>query len=184
MWNYPIEESLLGKMAKHAKIAGVIFIILGVVGVIFPIFMTLATVAFVSWLLFFAGILAGYFTYMSNPRDWLGWLKSLILVGVALFMLFYPMSGAGTVGLLLTIYFFMDAFAGFAMASNMYPNRGWWTWLINAIFSFGLGVLFIIGWPFSSLYLVGIFVGVSLFFDGIALFFTGNLFGKLDKGEI
>jgi len=184
MWNYPIEESLFGKIGKHAKIAGVIFIILGVIGLSFPIFMTLATVVLLSWILLLAGIMAGYFTYLTDRSDWLGWLKSLILVGVALFMLFYPMSGVGTVGLLLTIYFFMDAFAGFAMTSNMHPNKGWWVWLVNALLSFGLGVLFIVGWPFSSLYLVGIFVGISLFFDGIALFFTGNLFHKIDKGQI
>ena len=184
MWNYPIDDSLLTTISKHAKIAGIIFVLLGLVGILFPVFMTLATVAFVSWLLLFAGISAGYFTWLTNREDWLGWLKSVVLIGVALFMLFYPMSGVGTVGLLLTIYFFMDAFAGFAMASSMHPNKGWWAWLINAILSFALGVVFIIGWPFSSLYLVGIFVGISLFFDGIVLFITGRLFHKLDKGDI
>ena len=184
MWNYPIEESLFSSIAKHAKIAGSIFIVLGLIGIIFPTFMTLATVAFVSWLMLFAGISAGYFTWLTNREDWMGWLKSVILIGVALFMLFYPMSGVGTVGLLLSIYFFMDAFAGFGMASSMHPNKGWWAWLINALLSFALAVLFVVGWPFTSLYLVGIFVGISLFFDGMALLFTGRLFRKLDKGEL
>jgi len=183
MWNYPIEKSLLDKLGKYAKLAGVLFMILGVIGIVFPIFMTLATVAFVSWLLLFAGISAGYFTWLTDRDDWLGWLKSVVLVGVALFMLFYPMSGVGTVGLLLSIYFFMDAFAGFGMASTMHPNKGWWAWLINALLSFALGVLFVVNWPFSSLYLVGIFVGISLFFDGIALFFTGTLFHKIERGD-
>ncbi len=184
MWNYPIDESLFATLGKHAKVAGGIFILLGLVGIIFPAFMTLATVAFISWLMLFAGISAGYFTWLTNREDWLGWLKSIILIGVALFMLFYPMSGVGTVGLLLAIYFFMDAFAGFGLASTMHPNKGWWVWGVNALLSFALGVLFIIGWPFSSLYLVGIFVGISLFFDGITLFFTGRLFHKIDKGEV
>ncbi len=181
MWNYPINDSLFLKISKHAKLAGAIFIILGIVGIFFPVFMTLATVAFVSWLMLFAGISAGYFTWMTDRDDWLGWLKSIILVGVALFMLFYPMSGVGTVGLLLSIYFFMDAFAGFGLASKMHPNKGWWVWGINALLSLILGVLFVVDWPFSSLYLVGIFVGISLFFDGITLFFTGQLFRKIDK---
>ncbi len=182
MWNYPDEESMFESISKHAKVAGVIFIILGIIGIVFPIFMTLATVVFISWLMLFAGIMAGYFTYLTNREDWLGWLKSVVLIGVALFMFFYPMSGVGTVGLLLTIYFFMDSFAGFGITSTMYPNKGWWAWLINALLSFGLGVIFLMGWPFSSLYLVGIFVGISLFFDGIALFSTGRLFHKIDKG--
>ena len=181
MWNYPIKESLLGTVSKDAKIAGIIFIILGIAGILFPVFMTLITVTFIAWLMLIAGLMAGYFTYLSNAKDFLGWLKSVILIGIALLMLFYPMNGAGTIGILFIIYFFMDAFAGFGIASTIHPNRAWWAWFINALISFALGVIFIIGWPFSSLYLVGIFVGFSLFFDGIVLFFTGSLFHKMDK---
>ncbi len=184
MWNYPAKESLLAKIGKHAKIAGVIFIILGVIGVVFPAFVTLATVAFVSWLMFFAGVLASYFTWVTNRSSWLGWLKSIALIAVALFMIFYPMSGVGTIGLLLSIYFFVDAFAGFGLARAMYPSKGWLVWLVNALLSFALGLFFVIGWPFSSLYLIGIFIGISLLFDGITLFFTGRLFHKIDKGEL
>jgi uncharacterized membrane protein HdeD (DUF308 family) len=181
MWNYPIEENLLYKFGKYAKVAGIIFILLGIVGIVYPVFMTMATVAFISWLMLLAGVSAGYFTWLSNRNDWLGWLKAVILVGVALFILFYPLSGAATVGLLLSIYFFMDAFAGFGLASTMHPSKGWWIWLLNALLSLGLGFIFIAGWPFSSLYLVGLFVGISLFFDGIALFFTGSLFQKINR---
>jgi len=184
MWTFPLDESIFSKISKHAKTAGVIFMILGLVGIIFPTIMTMATVAFVSWLMLFAGISAAYFTWVSDKSDWLGWLKSILLVGASLFMLLYPMSGVGTVGLLLSIYFFMDAFAGFGLSSTQYPNKGWWAWLINALLSLALGVLFLINWPFSSLYLVGIYVGISLLFDGIALFSTGSFLNKIDKGEI
>ncbi len=180
MWNVPIEESLFKKFGKHAKIAGIIFMLLGVVGIVFPLFMTLAWVAFVSWLLLFAGISAAFFTWQTDRSDWMGWLKSFALILVSLYMLFSPLGGAATLGLLFSIYFFTDAFAGFGLAMNMRPAQGWWLWLLNAILSLVLGVLFIVGWPFSSLYLVGIFVGISLFFDGIALFFGGKFIQKLD----
>ena len=42
-------------------------------------------------------------------------------------------------------------------------------WLFNAITSLVLGILFVIGWPTSSLFLIGLFVGISLLFDGLAL---------------
>ncbi len=181
MWNYPLDESFLKQFGKHAKIAGAIFLLLGLAGIFFPVFMTLATVVFVSWLLLFAGIFAGVFTWTTDRSDWLGWLKAVVLVGVSLFMLFYPMNGVATVGLLLAIYFFMDAFVGFGMASNMHPKKGWWLWGLNALLSLVLGILFVIGWPFSSLYLVGLFVGISLFFDGFVLLFSGGQFTKLGK---
>ncbi len=184
MWSYPLKESLLAKIGKDAKIAGTVFIVLGIIGVVFPTFVTLATVLFVSWLMLFAGILASYFTWITNRGDWLGWLKSIILIVVALFMMFYPMSGVGTIGVVLSVYFFVDALAGFGLARAMYPNKGWWVWLVNALLSFALGVFFVVGWPFSSLYLIGIFIGINLLFDGITLFFTGHLFHKIDKGGI
>ena len=181
MWNVPIEESLFKKFSKHAKTAGIIFILLGIAGIVFPLFMTLASVAFVSWLLLFAGISAAFFTWQTDRNDWMGWLKSFALVLVSLYMLFSPLGGAATLGLLFSIYFFTDAFAGIGLAMNMRPVQGWWLWLLNALLSLVLGVLFIVGWPFSSLYLVGIFVGISLFFDGIALFFGGKFIQKLDE---
>jgi len=180
MWKYPLEEDLFSKFEKYSKVAGVVFIILGLVGIFYPAFMTLATVTFVAWLMMFAGFIAGYFTYMSDKSDTMGWLKSFVLIAIALFMIFYPMSGIGTVGLLLAIYFFMDSFASFSLAMSMRPAKGWVWWMINAIFSMLIGVLFIVGWPFSSIYLIGLLVGFSLFFDGISLLFIGRIFKKLN----
>jgi len=181
MWNHPKEDNLFEQFGKFSKKTGLIFIILGLVGIIFPTFMTIATVVFISWIMLFAGITAAYFTYISDKSDWLGWLKSFILIGAALLILFYPLSGAATIGLLLAIYFFMDAFAGFALASSVYPNRGWWLWIINALLSFGLAVVFLMNWPFSSIYMVGIFIGISLFFDGLALYMGGFFWHKMGK---
>ncbi len=181
MWNYPIDENLFDKFSKYSKITGVIFMILGMVGIIYPVFMTLATVTFVAWLMIFGGFMAGYFTYLSDKSDYLGWLKSFILISIGLLMIFYPMTGIGTVGLLLAIYFFMDSFAGFSIAMTMRPAKGWGWWLINAIFSLLIGILFIVGWPFTSTYLIGLLVGFSLFFDGFALIVTGSIFKKMTK---
>lgn len=181
MWKYPIDESLFDNFSKYSKIAGVIFIILGIVGVVYPIFMTLATVSFIAWLMIFSGIFAGYFTYKTDKSDYLGWLKSFVLVGVGALMIFYPMTGVGAVGLLFAIYFFMDAFANFSLAMTMRPADGWIWWLINSILSLLIGVFFIVGWPFTSVYLIGLLVGFSLFFDGLALLITGSIFKKMNQ---
>ena len=154
MWKYPLDEDLFEKFSKYTKIVGVIFIVLGIVGIIYPVFMTLATVTFVSWLMLLAGLMTGYFTWMSNKNDAMGWLKSFILIGVSLFMLLYPQSGASTVGLLLAIYFFVDGFVGFNIAFSMKQNKGSILWFLNALFSILIALLFLINWPFSSMYLV------------------------------
>ena len=187
MWKLPIsemdiidaEDGLIKKLGKYAKIAGVVFMLLGLIGIIFPQFMTIATVTFVSWLMLFAGLLAGYFTYITDKSDAMGWLKSFILIGIALFMLFYPISGAGTIGLLLSIYFFMDGFASFSIALSNKGNKGSLLWFANAFFSILIAIIFIVGWPFSSMYLIGLLVGFSLFADGFVLLMGGSIFTKM-----
>ncbi len=183
MWKYPKTNDLLGKAGKYAKIAGVVFMLLGLIGILFPAFASFATVLFLAWIMLIAGLMAGYFTYQTDRTDWAGWLKSIVLVGVALYMIFSPLGGIATLGLLLSIYFFMDAFSGFMIVSSLYPKKGWGIWLINAILSIVMAIIFMIGWPFTSSYLIGLFVGFSLFFDGLALFMGAKVFTNIDKDE-
>ena len=183
MWKSPKEIVLLGKYKKQAKTAGILFMILGLVGALFPVFATFATVIFVSWLMLFAGVLAGYFTFITDRSDFSGWLKSIILVGVAIYMLASPMGGIATLGLLFSMYFFMDAFSGFMLSSSIYPKKGWGIWGINAVLSLLMAIIFLVNWPFSSMYLIGLLVGFSLFFDGIALFMAGNALEELSHDD-
>ncbi len=176
MWKYAnstlemdIDRAIIEKFKKYAKVGGVVFILLGLVGIFFPTYMTFGTLAFVSYLMMFAGISAGVLTWMSNKKDWAGWLKSVILIVVSMYMFFYPMEGVATLGLLFSFYFFMDAFTGFGLAFSAEDKKHKWVWGFNAVTSLILAIIFIVSWPFSSLWLIGFFVGISLFFDGIAL---------------
>jgi uncharacterized membrane protein HdeD (DUF308 family) len=185
MWNIQVDgdKEIFERLQKHAKISGIIFVILGLIGIFFPVFMTMATVVFVSWLMLFAGISSGYFTYMSNRTDWWGWVKAAILIAISLYMLFVPMGGVATLGMLLAIYFFTDAFAGFGLSASLYPQKGWWIWSLNALLSLAIGLFFLSNWPFSSLYLVGLLVGFSLFFDGLALLMGVSFVKKMKDAE-
>lgn len=183
MWNHStiemdINKGLISKFKKYARISGVLFIVIGLAGILFPTVLTFATTLFVAYIMLFAGISAAWFTWMSDRSDWAGWLKSMVLIGVSLYMLLNPLQGVATLGIVISFYFFMDAFAGFGLAFSLRPNKIWTWWLFNAITSFILGVIFVSGWPLSSIYLIGFFVGVSLFLDGIALLAGGSFLDK------
>ena len=190
MWNWNnklspemnLNKNLVDSFKKYATISGVMFIILGIAGIIFPSFMSFTALAFVSYLMLFAGVSSAWLTWMSNRENWSGWLKSFLLIIVALLMLFYPMEGIAALGLLFAIYFFTDAFAGFGLAFSLKPQKVWWLWLFNALTSLALGVIFMVGWPFSSLMMVGLLVGVSLLFDGVALL-SGGIFLQNEEDE-
>ncbi len=182
MWNsnmspeMRLNKSLVDAFKKYAKFSGVVFIIMGLVGILYPTLMTVSTVVFVAYLMLVAGLYGAWMTWKSNRKDWTGWLKSFALLFVSLMMLFYPMEGVATLGLLLAVYFFMDAFASMGLAFSLKPDKIWWLWFFNALTSLVLGVLFLVNWPLSSLFLIGLLVGISLLFDGIALLFGGMFF--------
>ncbi|BCD59282.1 MULTISPECIES: HdeD family acid-resistance protein [unclassified Nitratiruptor] len=174
-------KELLKNFEKHSKIAGVIFLLLGLVGIFFPAIMSLTTAYFVAFLFIFSGITIGYHTWQTDKKDWLGWLKAFIYFLTGALVIFFPLPGVAALGIILAIYFFMDGFASFALSGQMKgENKYWWLILLNGILSIVIGVIFLIGWPFSSLFLVGLFVGISLFFDGIILLTMSSQIKKLE----
>jgi uncharacterized membrane protein HdeD (DUF308 family) len=178
MWKYPKEIEKLEVFKKHAKTVGIILMIVGFLGAMYPVVASLTTVAFVAWLLLFSGVTVAYFTYKSDASDWKGWLKALIFLGVGTYMLLSPLGGIATLGLLFSIYFFMDSFSSFTLATSFYPNKGWGIWIVNAVLSLIMAVIFVVGWPHTSILLIGLLVGFSLFFDGFALVTGAKLFDR------
>ena len=184
MWNYsmlPSDLDILPKYSKYAIIIGIVFALLGLVGIIYPFYASVVAMAFVAWLMILGGIVSGFLTFATDKSDWLGWLKTLILIGVGVFMLARPLIGVEALGLLLAIYFLLDAFAGFTLGSMMKPSKGWWFWSLNGFFSLVLAIIFLVSWTSvaAEAWLIGIFVGISLLFDGITLIVIGNQIKKI-----
>ncbi len=155
---------------RYALISAIVLIILGGLGVALPQLMSLLTAAFVGWLMMLAGFAAFYLAWKGFGGDgWLRWLKPFVLIVTGLLILVNPIAGAAALGLMLAIYFMFDGFANAGIAFEMRPARGWVWMLFNAILSFALSLFIMAGWPGTSFWIVGLYVGISLFFDGLAL---------------
>lgn len=174
MLNYSIfinNQDATEKFAKYSKIYGILFLILGLSGIIFPNIMALTSALFIGWLLLLSGIATAVQTWQINKKDWLGWLKALMFIVVSVLIILNPLSGIIALGILFTAYFFIDSALNLSLAFSLKPNSGWIMALLNAILSFAIGVYFFIAItdPIKTIWLVGILVGISLFFDGIML---------------
>jgi len=154
------------------------------IGIFFPSFLSITTVLFIGWLMVFGGFMGGFFTWITDKKEWLGWLKSFALVIIGLFLVFDPIPGIAAVGLLLAIYLLIDAFGSSSIAFTMRPLKGWWLWILNSVFSIILAAVFLAGWPFSSVWLVGLFIGISLFFDGFVLLMMGKFFKNKNEKDL
>ena len=174
----PTDKKILEQFGPHTLWIGILLIVLGTAGILLPGVMSLSTVILVGWLLLVGGSLWAIHTYKYSPKNIMGWLKPALLFIIGGLMLFYPVLGVEAVGLLMAVYLLLDAMHSFALARSIYPAKGWGWMTFNGVVSVLLASLFLIGWPITSLWLVGLYVGISLLFDGWALVTIGWMLRK------
>jgi uncharacterized membrane protein HdeD (DUF308 family) len=158
---------------KTVVITSIVLLLAGIVGIALPQFMSMAVALFAGWLMIVAGSIAFYITWHGFRDRWIVWLKPFVLVVVGLLILLHPIAGTAALGLILAVYFLLDGFAGVGSAWELRPRRGWSWLMFNGVLSILLAAVFIAGWPFSSTWLIGLFIGISLFFDGLSLLMLG-----------
>lgn len=165
----PLTISMDGRSRRLVIITSVVLILLGIIGIALPQLVSVTLALFVAWLMIIAGGLSLYSTWHGFRERWVVWLKPFILITFGLLILLHPLAATGALGLMLAVYFLLDGFAGVGAAWERRPQHGWGWIMVNGMLSLLLAAVFIVGWPFSSLWLIGLFIGISLLFDGISL---------------
>jgi len=155
--------------------AAVLFIVLGMLAIIEPALAGLAVSRLVGWLLVFGGVthLIGAFKG-GGARQ----VVFQVLVGLAyliggFYCLMHPLLAIGTLTLLLAAVIL----AGGALEIISYfrlkdeDASGWM--LVNGIITLFLGAMIWFHWPSSSVWAIGILVGVTLLMTGMARLMFG-----------
>ncbi len=168
---------------KSILMIGGIIGAIGLFGILAPHIMAETMTLFLGLTMIAGGVFFGYYSFQYHTRSFVGWLKPIILVTVGVMMVINPKAGAAAVTLLVTMYLFMDAYAGFGLAYARRPRPGWGWFMLNGILSLFLAVLMLIGWPATSPIFLGLYIGVSLLFDGISLFMFGMKL-KADEANV
>ncbi len=172
--------STIPQFGSFSIITGILLIAVGCVGVLLPEFMALEATIFIAGLLMVGSIFWLVHTFKYKLYGWAQWLKPLMLLITGGLMLFYPLDGVAAIGVLLVIYLIIDAIGSFTFAYMLRPLVGWGWMIFNGATSLALAILFMIGWPESTLVIVGLYISISLFFDGWALLYMGYMQRKLN----
>jgi len=148
---------------------GTLLIILGVIATSFAFLTTVASVIVFGWVLVFAGIALGVQAFMMGR--WSGFLLSAAAATLSVitgFMLLRaPLAGAAVVTLLVASFLLISGiFRAVSAIAMQFPNWGWS--LASGIVTFALGGLLASGWPQTSLWFLGLYVGIDLIVHGFA----------------
>ncbi len=178
MRQYFIGDDLRKRFKTHSTIAGVLLLIAGLISIFLPELTSLTISFFIGWMLVIGGLISGYHVMKSYNSKWIAWLKPFLLFAIGLLLLYKPMTGVAAIGLLLIIYFLFDGFAGIMFGLELRPLKGWIWMTTNGLISMLIAFIFLFGWPISSLWLIGLLVGISLVSDGLALIIIGTSIHK------
>jgi uncharacterized membrane protein HdeD (DUF308 family) len=158
------------EVRKHSTwflVLGIALVILGMIAIGWAVATTIVSVIFLGWLLIIGGVL--HVIHGFKHRPWSGFFINLlagVLYAVAGFvMVANPALAAVTLTLLIAMILIVAGlFRLFVAFSTPLDHRGWL--ILNGVVSILLGVMIWRSWPVSGLWVIGMFVGIDMIFDG------------------
>jgi uncharacterized membrane protein HdeD (DUF308 family) len=174
-----VNESTLAPTAPGAKssgrtIVGVLLIILGLLAILLPFIAGIAITAIIGWLLLFAGIVHVIYCWHSRSTGGVIWqsLIAILYLFVGFYLIFHPARGLVTSTLLLASYFVVEGVIELVLYFRLRRSHrsGWFLW--DGLITLLLGILIWAHWPFSSVWVLGTLIGISLLISGLTRLFA------------
>lgn len=147
---------------------GILMTVIGLIAIGTPIVTSVATALLFGWLLLIGGI-ARIFQSFSWLRGWdtfAGVLSGFLAGLVGLFIVLDPVGGMIGLTLALGLLFLGIGVVQTMSATALRPQPGWGWALFHGIVTLVLGLMMTFQWPFSGLWVIGLFVGIELLLQG------------------
>ena len=154
-------------------IEGVALLILGLLAIIVPRVATVALELLLGWLLLISGVIGLITTLRMRSAPGLGWamVSAFLAIAVGLILLWWPLSGAVTMALILTVFFLIEGIASILYAlDHRRELSGRWGWMLfSGVTDLVLAGLIFLGLPGTAAWAIGLLVGINMIFGGSAL---------------
>jgi len=167
----PVVAPVILKKSLGWSIAlSVLMILAGFLAIVVAPLAGIAVAVFVGWLLVFSGAAHLVFAWHTRTTGGIIWelLLGLAYLIVGFYVLRYPVTGLASLTLVLAIYLAAEGVLELILSYQLrsMPGAGWL--LFDGIVTLILSVMIWRAWPSSSVWAIGILVGVSMIFSGTA----------------
>jgi len=148
---------------------GVIFMIAGIIALGSVVMATVSAVLIVGIMMIMAGVAEIIAAF--NVKDWgkfaLWMLLGLLYVAAGVICIVDPLAAAVILTLMVGAALVVGGILRMVLAWNMREAGKPWGWVVvSGIISLLLGFMIIAQWPYSGVYVLGIFLGIDLIFIG------------------
>lgn len=163
---------------------GILLVVLGVIALGAATLVSLVTVIFFGWLMIFGGLLETIHAFAT--KGWSGFfidlLTGLLYFIIGLMFVFNPSASAEALTLLIAMFLIFEGVFRIVVAVTMaFHGRVWL--FINGVISLILGVAIWRQWPLDGLWVIGLFIGIDMIFNGWTLIMLGIAAKSLRPGD-
>lgn len=159
---------------------GIALVVLGMMALGSSMIFTLASMVFIGCLLAAAGILQTLHALLS--KRWGGFFVDLLMgimnIVIGLLIAGHPAAVAAALTLLIAVFLIVGGIFRIALAMAIRFQHVFWL-VLHGIINVALGVMILQEWPISGLWVIGLFIGIDMVFNGWALIMLGMAAKKL-----
>ncbi|AGJ58636.1 DUF308 domain-containing protein [Streptomyces sp. NPDC053741] len=153
---------------------GVLLVVAGLVGLVYTGVATLTSMILFGWLLLVGGLVGLVHAVQARGTAyfWLGVVVAALNIAAGIVVIKNPVGTAEALTMFAALLFLTGGV--FRLVGSVVvrgPQFGWT--LLQGAFGLLLGVLVLVDWPHSSLYVLGCFFSLALLFDGLGLVAIG-----------
>jgi uncharacterized membrane protein HdeD (DUF308 family) len=171
-----MRAALATSLSAHWKlflVEGIVLVILGVAAVMLPLIATIAIALVVGWIFLLSGVvgLLATFRMRSAPGFWWSLLSGILGVVAGIVLLRWPLSGALSLTLVLTLFLVLEGVVSimFALEHKRELSGRWGMMLVSGVVDLILAGMIYAGLPGTAAWAIGLLVGINMVFGGSAL---------------
>lgn len=157
-------------------LVGALLMILGCLALSYQFIATVFSIYFIGTLLLIAGIAQSVHSFkikgLGQTALWA--IMGILYIITGLMSFVQPIAVSSALTLVLSFLLIMSGITQLfaAMHNRNFPRWGWV--FTSGLITFILGLIIILGWPGNSLWILGMFLGIDLIFQGWAYVTVGS----------
>ncbi len=171
-----IQSAVATSLHAHWKfflIEGLILLVLGMIAIVVPPLATVAVEIFIGWIVLVSGIVGLIATFRTRGAPGFGWslLSAVIGIVAGVVLLAWPLSGALSLTVILTVFLAMEGIVSimYALDHRRDLTARWSLMLVSGLIDLVLAGIIFAGLPGTAAWAIGLLLGINLVFGGIAL---------------
>jgi len=171
-----LQSAVANSLHAHWRLflaEGIILVILGILAIVVPPIATIAVEVLIGWLLLMSGIVGLISTFRTRGAPGFGWslLSAVIGTVAGIVLLAWPLSGALSLTLILTVFLVLEGVVSilYALEHKRELSGRWSMMLFSGVVDLFLAAIIFAGLPGTAAWAIGLLVGINLVFGGSAL---------------